>query len=82
MTMPGLSYDEWAAVLQSATEPVTDGLPIEAWCEKLMLSRRRTTEWIRAGLQNGFVEQVIVVRPIITGGTRRTPGFRVKEAPT
>lgn len=73
-----IGYEEWAALLAGATEVATDGLTARGWSERLGIPYQRTGKWVADGLAAGWLEKVTIVRPAITGISRRTIGFRVK----
>lgn len=75
--MTPITYEDWAAALESASEVASDGETIRGWSERLGISLEKTEKWIDAGMSNGWVERVKIARHTRIGTTATRIGFRV-----
>lgn len=72
---------EWRAELARLHAPSSDALPMVAWAKRIGRSREKTSVWIRAGLDAGYMERATIMVTDIAGHTKSMVGFRLIDKP-
>ena len=79
--MSGPTYEQWRLALERIDSPSADAMTVAGWGKKLGISKQRASDWLREGLEHGWVERAKVCIESITGTTRNLVGFRVVAQP-
>ena len=81
-----LTYDQWLlAVEEAKAKASSDGdgaLTAPEWTSRCGCSRETMNKWINAGLKNGWLETVRVLRVDRVGVTRPQPAYRLVKRVT
>ena len=79
--MIGPTHEQWLAALRQEGAPAGDAMTLAGWSDRMHTSINKTRNWVRAGLENGWMELAVVVITELTGKQQRRTGFRVVEKP-
>lgn len=77
----GPTREQWLSAMCLYDSPAQDAMTIRAWAKKLGMSRTAcaVTDWIRTGLEHGWLERAITEIEELTLRRRRVVGFRLVE---
>ena len=78
-----ITVEEWLAALSHSYGPHDDALTVKEWAQRIGLPRtsEKTSEWIRVGLTQGWLERTTARREYVTGRTTTIPAFRLVAKP-
>ena len=71
------NVEEWLSALSALNAPSDDAKTVQQWHETLGKTRRFTEQWIREGLENGWMERAYLVMERLTGVQAKIVGFRL-----
>ena len=78
-----ITVEEWLAALSHSYGPHDDAMTVEEWSTRLGLCRnsKKVSEWIRTGLQQGWMEHAFKRKETITCRYTTIPAFRLAIKP-
>ena len=79
--MSGPTYEQWRLALERIESPSADAMTVAGWGKKLGIPRQRASDWLRDGLERGWVERSRVCVEDLAGTIRNLVGFRVVAQP-
>lgn len=77
-----ISHEEWQEAINQGQERIyDDALTVAEWAKRLGMHVRKASAWIRQGLEQGWMERVLIQRERVTGQLARNIGFRLSDPP-